>query len=1573
MTGNNKKNSDGRPDDFPLDITCSVDMNGGEGGDQSAAAGLPGSAPPPNNVRPGTGPKRGSMGHVATQGAAGDRSAQSESDDSGTARAGDNRRGSDRDSVRFQDEVNGIDDGAAAAAAGDGVKDKFQKQYRNVRCLKIVVILLLIVTAIVVTWAVYHFTRTGEQGNFTLEYDNLADKVIDSFTHNMDMKVYTAYTLSGAFATQEGLDHTSIMSWPNVTMPGFLELTMAMPLLAHSWSIGFSPVVTAATREGWEAYAAEVAEVTGLDASIANGGSTYHLNEHGVHDGQENVADVDLMHSDHSASTTYAHGAAVTDGENESGTMRMEENDNAVNGHGHRDRGRRLTGLRGGKATGTKDRRLQEQSAMIHNEGADMVHQETPTSDMSDMIDIAMDQDMAHDGTMQQDLSSMNGADHHGEGNIGTETSSMQDVDHQGGGENEMTMDDMEHHQDSDKADEMEDMAAESEGGHHEGGGDMTHGTEGQDDVNHVKAQVRTVDQGIYRMDGDHFVDEDEMAGPYFPLWQVAPMEGNAVGIMFNMYSIPEQREAIDDCVSNIHPTITDTLLNSVDYHADDSHHEEPSSTLFYPVVGSQDLSTVIGVTSISFTWTSMFMSILPSDVSGMVCVLESSTGQSHTFELNGAEATFLGEGDLHDKSFDSMEKLAVYELNGVLYHLENHRMMDHRRRARCDESMSDRRRAADVDGVSYSIRMYPSNSFRSNYITNQPAIYASAIALVFVFTSLTFFIYDCLVERRNTAVMKSAEKSSKIVYSLFPAVVRDRLFKTAEEEMAAAEEEKRNKGGIRSLVPKAVSSIVDTNSSDNFKKVTVATFLGRHDSNLTTGDDSTAISGSSPPIADLFTDTTILFADIAGFTAWSSEREPAQVFQLLEALFKEFDTEAKKHGVFKVETIGDCYVAVTGLPNPREDHALAMIRFAQNCLIRFHDLTNELELSLGPGTADLGLRVGLHSGPVTAGVLRGEKSRFQLFGDTMNTASRMESTGIRNRIQVSQKTADLLVAAGKERYLMPRSDTVHAKGKGAMQTYWILPRSSKRRGSSCSTNSNESHDEYNGLRVSFGDDPADSGTASHSSSTKKVGLAKDKSMVGSQRGLSYRSTTSGVGQIDDSASWKDTGIKNGSDEEEGALQPSQLVQRLIKWNAAVLEKYLVKVILVRSVQKQKTGSKGLTVDKDFSSTLFSDEIAEAVDFRHFDRVTENQFASIEVALHKRKSLQCITKEARQELLEYVTRIASMYKNVHFHNFEHASHVTMSASKLMNKVCSRDGDSSSSSTNGGEEKKSDKSDTAISRQRETGLFFSTFGISSDPLAQLAVVFAALVHDVDHTGVPNAILIGEKPELGAKYNNKSVAENNSIMVAWSVLMEPGFENLRACMFGTDKDRDRFRQLLINVVIATDIADRERKQKEQARWQRAFEGFSHWSDEWDNKKEAALSRVDVSLKATVVLEQIVLASDVAHTMQHWLTFMKWNERLYRELWAAYVSGRATNDPTVGWYEGQIGFFDGYIIPLATKLKECGVFGSAGEEYLGNALNNREEWIVKGKEISARFEKTIRNNSEAGDSEPNYWTSH
>ena len=103
-------------------------------------------------------------------------------------------------------------------------------------------------------------------------------------------------------------------------------------------------------------------------------------------------------------------------------------------------------------------------------------------------------------------------------------------------------------------------------------------------------------------------------------------------------------------------------------------------------------------------------------------------------------------------------------------------------------------------------------------------------------------------------------------------------------------------------------------------------------------------------------------------------------------------DATARKLGVFKVETVGDTYVAATGLPEQREDHAVVMARFARTCLISVKELTRAMEASLGPGTADLAMRFGMHSGPVTAGVLRGEKSRFQLFGDTMNTGKMQQS-----------------------------------------------------------------------------------------------------------------------------------------------------------------------------------------------------------------------------------------------------------------------------------------------------------------------------------------------------------------------------------------------------------------------------------------------------------------------------------------------------------------------------------------------------------------------------------------------------
>jgi class 3 adenylate cyclase len=182
--------------------------------------------------------------------------------------------------------------------------------------------------------------------------------------------------------------------------------------------------------------------------------------------------------------------------------------------------------------------------------------------------------------------------------------------------------------------------------------------------------------------------------------------------------------------------------------------------------------------------------------------------------------------------------------------------------------------------------------------------------------------------------------------------------------------------------------------------------------------------------IADAYDDVTVLFADVVEFTGFAQRTTPAAVVRVLDTIFSEFDALATRHGVEKIKTIGDAYMAAGGLPLPRPDHAEAVAEMALEMLEAF-------DRARGALGVELSLRIGIASGPVIAGVIGRHKFTYDLWGDTVNTASRMESHGLPGRIQVTQSVYDRL----SDTYEFDARGEIEVKGKGRVRTYLLLGR----------------------------------------------------------------------------------------------------------------------------------------------------------------------------------------------------------------------------------------------------------------------------------------------------------------------------------------------------------------------------------------------------------------------------------------------------------------------------------------------------------------------------------------------------
>jgi adenylate cyclase len=187
-------------------------------------------------------------------------------------------------------------------------------------------------------------------------------------------------------------------------------------------------------------------------------------------------------------------------------------------------------------------------------------------------------------------------------------------------------------------------------------------------------------------------------------------------------------------------------------------------------------------------------------------------------------------------------------------------------------------------------------------------------------------------------------------------------------------------------------------------------------------------LKAAAKTIADDFAAATIVFADVVDFTLLAERLPPAQMVGILDQLFSHFDALVERHGLEKIKTIGDCYMAAAGVPNPCPDHA----RKASLLALGMRDV---LATSAVAGQPGLELRIGINSGPIVAGVIGTKRFLYDLWGDAVNTASRMESHGTPGEIQITPATYELL----KDEFVCRRRGTILVKGKGPMETWYLI------------------------------------------------------------------------------------------------------------------------------------------------------------------------------------------------------------------------------------------------------------------------------------------------------------------------------------------------------------------------------------------------------------------------------------------------------------------------------------------------------------------------------------------------------
>lgn len=639
-------------------------------------------------------------------------------------------------------------------------------------------------------------------------------------------------------------------------------------------------------------------------------------------------------------------------------------------------------------------------------------------------------------------------------------------------------------------------------------------------------------------------------------------------------------------------------------------------------------------------------------------------------------------------------------------------------------------------------------------------------------------------------------------------------------------------------------------------------------------------------------------------------EMKPLQIMKMLNELYMQFDKLVAKHGVYKVETIGDAYMVVGGAPHriPAPEAAQKVALFALEAM----DLVKTFKTSDGDKVI---IRAGIASGPVVAGVVGKAMPRYCFFGDTVNLASRMESNSQPIKIQCSDFTSCLLTDAPNYTFdLKRREELINMKGKGLTQTHWIQG----------VTGGRDAH---------------------------LLGL-RDLEWGASARKLVIQNPLS--------SNKKDC---NNGDSSSHVVDP--FVQCM-----ALSEQSWNRIGLPDSTLVRATSDPHTMVSR----------ISSILEYR------------LSLAFNNPGA---ISDQVKKEISEYVKIICDKYNDVHFHNFEHASHITISMNKLVDlfqkkKVklenerssahhgkTARTRRNNNNNKNTGADSCDSNSSQEDSEEEEEEVSSLTLNNSS---IYFVLLFATLIHDVEHTGKTNEALSDEGHKFAKKYPNGSFQECNSIDVSLKLLAKRKFRNLRQMIYRIIS-KESFEMLLKWSLLATDIMCKKNNSVCLERFHRAYDVKQQQREQRGRKKKNDLlsqsfSTQDTSLSfdslqrnleeklimdptQRVAIENIIQLADISHCCQCWETFTKWNYRLYKECMNNYEIGRHhhqntgntgsgsfISNPSDNWSKGQIMFLTNYVIPLVQR--SISIFGGC----LNNSDNKQDDEEEKEGGVEGEF---------------------